>query len=516
MEVKNQFISSLVIRSSYEKWVLFVLIIGAVLLRIAFALYTDRTWEDALITVLHAENFWQGLGLTHYKPGELPLHGFTSPISVLLPVLGGIGNGGDYSLGFLKIISSFAGGLCVWLMFKIYQKTDLGISLPVVIFSGTYLAFEHHQILWGMAGMETTVVVAILFYFFFACAIKSPNQIGVAMALALYARPDFVFLNLIGLAYIFHVRRDQVARVLIIAFLIYAPWLIFTTAYYGSPIPNTIYAKYYGYAFASASKIHKFLDFIVPLGPSFGGHGTGYWRDWDAGAISIVIFALFCAGCYQIVRKRVVELYVPAVFVVVYWIYYVFLVAGVFGWYVVPVSAATVFIAGYGLVCSVSNKRSAIIISVAYCFSILSVLPSNVQAERQIQLLIERPARQSLGIYLGEIMKPDEYVGMEPLGYSSYYSRKPILDYPGLASRKVVDFLKEHPRSGLCSMLEGFKPEYIVLRHYECNDSDFLKSHYLLIKDFKASPNINNIKGVEHNIDIHFRLFRRIGLDGNG
>src|SRR5688572_17684650 len=68
------------------------LLLAAALLRIYFWRYTGRTWEDALITVLHAENFWQGLGLTHVKPGEPPLHGFTSPISVLIPLAAGFVN----------------------------------------------------------------------------------------------------------------------------------------------------------------------------------------------------------------------------------------------------------------------------------------------------------------------------------------------------------------------------------------------------------------------------------------
>ena len=37
----------------------------AVLVRLFYWGYTGRTWEDALITVLHSENAASGLGLTH-------------------------------------------------------------------------------------------------------------------------------------------------------------------------------------------------------------------------------------------------------------------------------------------------------------------------------------------------------------------------------------------------------------------------------------------------------------------
>src|SRR6185295_248709 len=49
---------------------------------VGYALYTDQVWEDSLITLRHAENLLNGQGLT-YNPGP-PVHGFTSPINVLL------------------------------------------------------------------------------------------------------------------------------------------------------------------------------------------------------------------------------------------------------------------------------------------------------------------------------------------------------------------------------------------------------------------------------------------------
>jgi hypothetical protein len=58
------------------------------LLRLIFRAYTGRAWEGAFITVLCSENFYHGLGLTHFKIDDpKPLHGFTSPINVLVPLL---------------------------------------------------------------------------------------------------------------------------------------------------------------------------------------------------------------------------------------------------------------------------------------------------------------------------------------------------------------------------------------------------------------------------------------------
>src|SRR3712207_4799692 len=67
--------------------VLALAIVGALGARLAFWLISGRIWEDALITVTHARNAVQGIGLTHH-PGEPLTHGFTSALSVLIPLVG--------------------------------------------------------------------------------------------------------------------------------------------------------------------------------------------------------------------------------------------------------------------------------------------------------------------------------------------------------------------------------------------------------------------------------------------
>src|ERR1700753_3469103 len=135
---------------------LYMIAVSAMLIRIFYWAYTGRTWDDALITVLHSENAASGLGLTHFVPGERPLHGFTSPLSVLIPLAGDLVHVG-YGLLFLKLLSALLGGVAVWLGVKMCRELDLPPSLALA--AGAYLAFDHHQILWGMAGMETQLVV---------------------------------------------------------------------------------------------------------------------------------------------------------------------------------------------------------------------------------------------------------------------------------------------------------------------------------------------------------------------
>ncbi|MBA0386376.1 hypothetical protein D7U91_00790 [Stenotrophomonas maltophilia] len=488
-----------------------LLMVAAVVIRLAFWTYTDRVWEDALITVLHAENLFQVGKLSHFRVDDKVVHGFTSPISVLVPIIGGaLDWKGTYALPFIQLISALTGALTVLLGYRVIVRAKEPNQTAWMVFTLVYLAFEHHQILWGMAGMETQMVVATILFAFYAATTGNPKLIGLALALALYARPDFAFLNIIIVVFTyFVVGKGQAVKSVLIGAALYAPWLIFTTLYYGSPLPNTILAKAYGYAPQKVSLVQKLLDFWVPMGPSFAGNGTGYWRLWDHGAISIAVILLFAFSAYSVVHHRTKALYVPVAFVLVYWAYYVFAVSGVFGWYVVPVSAATSLVAGYGLARLIRNRKAAITVAVAYIAAMVTVLPTTFKAEHDIQANIEAPVREAMGRYLGAVMRPTDKVGMEPLGYSSYYSRHVILDYPGLINPDVVAYTKEHRAAGLCTLVSDFLPEYVALREYECKGSPWIAQHYIEIRNFRSNTAAVNNFMIEHNIDRHFLLYRR-------
>jgi hypothetical protein len=46
--------------------------------------------------------------MTHFQIGEPPLHGFTSPLSVLVPLVGDVFRVG-FGIPFIKVVSAFAG-----------------------------------------------------------------------------------------------------------------------------------------------------------------------------------------------------------------------------------------------------------------------------------------------------------------------------------------------------------------------------------------------------------------------
>ncbi len=211
----------------------------AVLARLAFWLITDRVWEDALITVTHARNVVAGIGLTHH-PGEPVTHGFTTAVSVLIPLAGEVLVKGS-GIFVLRIASILAAVATIVFADRICRRLGLGRWPTALVL--IYLAVDQNHIFYGMAGMETQVAVAVLLWSIDAVMAGSVLRTGLSFGVAILTRPDFVLWN--GIATLDLAARDwrRAVRVVAIGAIVVAPWILFTTVYYGSPIPNTILAK---------------------------------------------------------------------------------------------------------------------------------------------------------------------------------------------------------------------------------------------------------------------------------
>lgn len=520
----------------------------AVLIRIVFWLYTHRYWEDALITCLHSENFALGHGLTHVRPGEPPLHGFTSPLSVTIPLIGDLMHVG-WGVDFLKLVSLPCAALTVLYVLAIGIHPKVRFPAPLIVLAMGYAAFEHQQILWGMAGMETQVAEVILLASIYYCIAWRPIPLGITLGLCMLARPDYAFWTVIvGVYGIFRERWWQWKQpvdggrwlhwVVACALAVYLPWIVFTLVHYGSPLPNTIIAKGLGYpdwwdkvdvVNWFTIKRHTWMmmseQLHLLLGPTFAGHGAGlhvFFTNGPESPIANVMFAFCVLGTLAILLRRQYALWPLAACAVIYSLYYVYLVPVVFGWYKVPyvmlllllsvrgLQAATFWIPGDAF-----RRGAQMACAVAYLLPFIVILPVTFHTERQIQQHVENDVRTRAGLYLQEHMARDEAVGCEPLGYMSYYSRGNVYDWPGLASRTVVAWSKENEgRRSLENMVKDLQPEYLFLRDMEIlfwfKDPQWFRDHYHVAETFLIDPEAaKKIRWIDRNIDTRFRIYKK-------
>jgi hypothetical protein len=509
----------------------------AVIIRIIYWAYTDRTWDDALITVLHSENAANGLGLTHINPGERPLHGFTSPLSVLIPLAGDLVHVG-YGLPLLKLVSALLGAVTVWIGAQICLTIGLPPSLALT--AGAFLALDHHQILWGMAGMETQVVIVAYLWSIYCLQRGTQLQKGLSLGFVMLARPDGAIWVLI--ACLVEIRRAQkdkgwgkLAPVFAGLVVLYLPWLVFTTFYYGSPVPNTILAKSLGYQTLrmrlSGVPIQgkfwvlkgRIYDVLGPLGPGYAGNGTGFSLAWDHSIIATLMI-LFCIwGTWIGLRRRHADVLFLCAFIWSYFFYLVLFANDIFGWYTAPVAAAGVIGGLYGLWAFSSSflgeqarDRAVAWVGVVYVATVVFFLPAAMKSDKYIQDYIENGVRKQVGLYLSRTARADETIASESLGYVGYYSRRTIYDYPGLCNRKVVLYLRQNPQGrNLISMMQTLRPNYLVLRPREYQGADgkslypWIEEEYELVKVFKAPETARReILNGKENVDFEFDVFR--------
>jgi len=562
------------------RWAL-IMAASAVAIRLFFWWYTGRVWEDALISVLHSENCADGLGLTHYRVGERPVHGFTSPLSVLIPLMADLVRVG-WGLPWLKLVSAFAGGLTVLYVTAISIHPRIRLAAPLAVMVMAYVAFEHHQILWGTSGMETQLAtLALVMSLYYTIAVAFPGErgedgsdgaspsrlafpkkrgedgsdgaspsrqgkaqairLGVALALCMLARPDFAFWTVIAGLCVFVRDRRQFLWVAGVALALYLPWLVFTTVYYGSPIPNTIVAKGLGYPLWSRQPDLALADvgrnvwtringrylagsIFQPLGPSFAGHGTHFSHVvFDRGRVCQLMTVLALVGAVAALRRKQWVFTPLVVFVLAYGAYYVCAVPIVFAWYVIPFVVVVLLLSARGLEAVTGPLADQRLRNIAlgffaclYLTCLLGILPRTFYTEKRIQEDIENNVRKRAAIHLAELMKENETVGCEALGYLSYCTRRTVYDWPGLGSRRVVEFSRRHPdRRTLADMLDHLRPDYILLRPFEYDqakeqDHDWLDTDYALVQRFEAPPEqIADIMLLSRNIDVCFLLFEK-------
>lgn len=497
-----------------------VFIAVALVTRLVFWFYTGRVWEDALITITAARNVWEGFGLTHHA-SEPRVHSFTSPISVLIPMVAE-----PFHAGLLALrLSSLAGSIAA-----VYFAYRIGIALAfhwaAQVFVLTYLSCDQGQIFFGMGGMETQVVTAIALATFHFYLSENWRALGFACGLATISRPEFIMFLLppIALALLlFH--RQAIFAVALRAMAIAAPWYLFATLYYGSPVPNTIVAKSLSYRIGLFSASWKGIwEFTVTS-----------WRDYAPFkqfwcviatplpdiALKIVVGTvafLFVAGLV-LAGLRKPKLLIAGAAVIGFVAYRNSTVMiSYYMWYLLPFTALGFVLAGYALSQMAAKApwlATPIALALAGCYAMH--LPFSMPLDKKVEQAIEIDVRERTGYLLAALMtKADDTVVLEPLGFIGWAAfNRTVYDYPGLGSKVSVRAVKNMPEPGVAALVDALQPTYAVLRPNEFEDLTqkfpATAAKYEVEKHLEAAPGLTlRNMGYEYWIsDNDFRILRR-------
>lgn len=447
-------------------------------------------FEDGLTTITHARNVPLGLGLVHHA-GEGPIHGFTSALGVLIPLSGELMHEGA---GMTAMRLASLAAVCVALVYARLLCRDLAVGAFPTAFVLAYLAFDQNMIFFGMSGMETQVAVAILLAGVYHVRRQEFLAAGIYLGLAPLARPEFVLWVAPALLYLalINPRRALIASAVTTAII--APWVIFTTLYYGSPIPNTIVAKNNIYPIPSVFTDGSITPWLTWLSGQLSGHAfilvyklEPFREVWSTTltpvpdpVLIVVAIALVYFFVLGVLAARVRRDMWPALaFLGLFLAYRVYFIPAInyYDWYMPPFLALFMVVVAMGMQrmstsIAVAPKTVAVVLSVAFAIH----MPFSFVVESKVQT-VENTVRTNVGLYLKANVQPGQSVVSESSGYIGFFGGQKLYDYPGLTSKVSVRALQALPpdRRAIADLIASVQPDWLVLRPWEL---DSLRARY--------------------------------------
>lgn len=448
-----------------------VVIVALLLMALAIfarALPGPRTIDDAFITFRYSRNILEGQGFV-YNPGVHTL-GTTTPLYALtMAAVGAVTGGQDFQY-YAIAVSALADAVTVVLLFLLARHLTSNLWAGTLL--GALWAVAPRSVTFAVGGMETSVnilwmVAATAAYVLMPDSPRKEILMGVFAGLGLFTRIDAVLwiapLFLFQLVESWRKSRGQTLlnwipwRTWVACAVTIAPWLIFSTIYFGSPIPSTLASKSKAYVIEPSSALITFVQtYSTPFFEfdTFGQIGT------MTGAV--VYLALSVIGILYAVHK--LPCLLP--FLIYPWFYAaVFAIANplIFRWYQAPPIPALMLgiLAGAWAIIDGLQQASKTRYLAPAAIGILAVLwggmslnawdihpdhgpdrPAPNMAWHEIELLYQQigtQLRQKYGV------TPETHVGSADIGAVGYFSRATIVDTVGLVTPELARYYPVSP-----------------------------------------------------------------------
>jgi hypothetical protein len=456
---------------------LLVLLVASLLLRISWLAYTGYVAEDAFITFRFAQNLAQGRGFV-YNPGQR-IYGTTTPLFTFLMALWSLLWRDPVPGAWLFNLAAALGTL----VFTYQGLKQVQLSPPQRLFPLLLLILSPKLWVLDTQGMETPLVLLFIAASWSTFQRKRWHWSGIFLGLLLWVRIDTVlWVAIISFAAFLQDRRAGLI-VFGSAFATYLPWVLFAFAYFGTPIPMTIIAKYWAYAVhgniynfhfiepALSMLLHRLKPFTDVLKGSTPYNPTDLTSAFDTITTTLAI-TLTMVGSIFALRKRKLSLLVT--FLTLEILRLTVIRITFFDRYFIAAIWSFCILMGYGLGSLWDLQKGKPIVRIsnlilATFLLLLGVLQGMIGAGpyRDVQRYRHMGSLQTIGKWLRLNMSEGTTVQLEPLGYIGYYSGLTMLDEVGLVTPEVI-LLKQQNITLPAQMLAVLHPDVFVMH---CDDA---------------------------------------------
>ncbi|MCI0549825.1 MAG: hypothetical protein L0287_02595 [Anaerolineae bacterium] len=418
-----------------DPWVV-IIISAALLIRLAWIVYTNYTEEDAFITFRFARQLAKGHGFV-FNVGE-PIYGTTTPLFTLLLSIWYKLASGNIVLGARLFDLLAAGGAMLFLWKALHATAQTRTNQ---LFTLAIIALSSKLWLMDTQGMETPIVLFFMTSSWYMWITRRIVWAGLLTGLLLWTRIDLIpWAAIMVFAELISNRKEAVRLTLIIS-VVYLPWLIFSTLYFGSPIPYTILAKWVAYSKFNASPLASHLVLTTQYLSIFEiPRGSDQPQLIVFISNLLVLITLGLAIWQTSLKWRDRRLIILPAFAVLEIIRLTLTRETFFNRYFVPTLRAILILAGLALGTIwnlLEQSRLKKIFMILITVGVISMFLFGVQRAQEIrvrQIYRHEASLRAIGLWLHENTSPHAIIQLEPLGYIGYYSDRVIIDEVGLVS----------------------------------------------------------------------------------
>ncbi len=395
--------------------------------------------EDAYITFRYARNFASGHGLV-YNPGEKVM-GFSSPLWTLWSALG-LWVVHDPVL-WSRITSLAADAVTLWCVGRLLERHAGRVS--AWCFTFFFAAWPYFSAV-SVSGMENSLMLALMALA--AWQLERRGAAGLVLGALALTRPEGVVAA--GVLALGARTRDR-----LIAAGLFLAGAAALTAYFGSPLPQSVLAKSQLYGTPGPWVGRFWWEWLMPF-------ALGRWP--VAGELNMLVpltvvwFASLAPGLATLWRLRGTALALLAAAAIAVWLGYALLGVAYFYWYLAVPLAGFALVAAAGL--PQLARGRALYVALALCvigsWSLARILYlGRAQAETAS---FARAAET-----LREHGRAGEKVMLEPIGMVGFLNPLVVVDEAGLVSPRVAQ-RRMHGDGWYTDVVAAERPDWLVVR----------------------------------------------------
>ncbi len=408
--------------------------------RFVFWLYLPFASEDAYITFRYARNLVAGNGLV-FNPGERVM-GFTSAPWTLWTSLG-------YALLRDTVLWTR-----VWTMLgDVTTLLVLGTLLRRHASPAAAWCFNFFFAAWpyvaavGVSGMENSLMVTLIVLAAALSARRSAASGPVLGLLALWRPEGVAAAAIIGLGALW---RDR-----LVALAILIAGALALAGYYGSPIPQSLFAKSQMYGTPGPWLGRHWWEWLSPF--SFGRWPIASEAN-NLLPLTVLLAPALVRGVPEMWRARSSGLALAIAGALTVWLGYALLGVAYFNWYMIVPLAGIVALAAVGAP-HIVRGRGLYVSAALFVVGMWTLAPN---------LYLGRAKAEYFGFgviadYLLQHARPGEKVMLEPIGLIGYHAPLRVVDEVGLVSPQVAR--RRLQGSGwYTDIANQERPEWLVVR----------------------------------------------------